>query len=44
MTIGNFAKYSQNPKLRKWLFETGDSILVEASPDDIYWGVGVVSH
>lgn len=43
MTIGNMAKYAQNPLLRKYLFETGESVLVEASPDDIYWGVGIVS-
>ena len=41
MTIGNMAKFAQNAELRRYLFETGNSVLVEASPDDIYWGVGV---
>ena len=43
MTIGNMAKFAQNAELRRYLFATGNSVLVEASPDDIYWGVGVVS-
>lgn len=37
----NFAKYSQNEKLRKILFETFPKTLVEASPSDVYWGVGL---
>ncbi|KAL3067829.1 hypothetical protein niasHS_016795 [Heterodera schachtii] len=41
MLIGNWKKYEQNPMLRQFLFETGDALLVEASPDDIYWGCGV---
>nr|CAD2189624.1 unnamed protein product [Meloidogyne enterolobii] len=41
MVIGNLAKYRQNGNLRKLLFKTGDSLLVEASPFDTYWGVGV---
>ncbi|KAL3106671.1 hypothetical protein niasHT_015979 [Heterodera trifolii] len=41
MVIGNWKKYEQNPMLRQFLFETGDALLVEASPDDIYWGCGV---
>ena len=43
MLIANYAKYSQNPELRRYLFDTGNSTLVEASPDDTYWGIGIVS-
>lgn len=38
---GNYAKFSQNPELREWLLSTGDKILVEASPYDRIWGVGL---
>ena len=31
---GNLAKFGQNEELRKALLETGDSVLVEASPLD----------
>ena len=37
--MGNLAKFSQNPELLEYLFSTGDSILVEASPFDAVWGV-----
>jgi ribA/ribD-fused uncharacterized protein len=35
------AKFQQNDILRKELFRTGDSVLVEASPSDHTWGVGL---
>ncbi len=38
---GNFAKFSQNRDLGEYLLNTGDSILVEASPRDLIWGVGL---
>lgn len=41
VTKGNFAKFSQNPQMKKWLLETQDKILVEASPYDKIWGVGL---
>ena len=34
-------KFSCNPELRSILIETGDAVLVEASPRDTTWGVGV---
>lgn len=37
---GNLFKFDQNEKLKKVLLETGDRILVEASPNDRIWGVG----
>ncbi len=38
---GNVAKFSQHEALRKFLLSTGDKILVEASPYDRIWGVGL---
>ena len=38
---GNLAKFSQNRKLLKYLLGTGDSVLVEASPHDTVWGIGL---
>lgn len=38
---GNHAKFSQNTKLKEFLVSTGDTILVEASPYDKIWGIGL---
>lgn len=38
---GNTAKFSQNPKLKDFLLGTNDRILVEASPYDKIWGIGM---
>ena len=38
---GNYAKFTQNPKMLKELLETGDRELVEASPYDKIWGIGL---
>ncbi|TMF13480.1 MAG: NADAR family protein [Chloroflexi bacterium] len=38
---GNLAKFSQNPDLRAYLLGTGDRVLVEASPVDRIWGIGL---
>lgn len=32
------AKFTQIPDLKSKLLETGDSILLEDSPDDLFWG------
>nr|WP_202626606.1 isochorismatase family protein [Steroidobacter agaridevorans] len=37
----NQAKFSQNPALRQFLESTGSRILVEASPVDRIWGIGM---
>lgn len=41
---GCYAKFSQNPVLRDALLSTGDTTLVEASPYDRIWGVGLAEH
>ena len=38
---GNKAKFSQNEDLKEFLLSTEDSILVEASPYDKIWGIGL---
>jgi ribA/ribD-fused uncharacterized protein len=38
---GNLAKFSQNENLRSELLSTGDRIMVEASPLDKIWGIGI---
>jgi hypothetical protein len=37
---GNWLKFTQNPHLRDLLLQTGDKVLVEASPLDKIWGIG----
>jgi ribA/ribD-fused uncharacterized protein len=37
----NEAKFSQRPELRSFLVQTGSRALVEASPVDRVWGVGL---
>lgn len=39
----NLAKFGQNPPLRSYLLGTGSRILVEASPQDRVWGIGLVA-
>ena len=38
---GNAAKFFQNEKLHDFLNSTGDKVLVEASPKDSVWGIGL---
>lgn len=38
---GNIAKFEQNPDLKDQLLETKDTTLVEASPYDKIWGIGL---
>lgn len=40
---GNIAKFSQNSHLKKKLLDTYPKILVEASPRDRIWGIGLAS-
>lgn len=38
---GNKAKFCQNINLKEYLLSTGNAILVEASPYDAIWGIGM---
>jgi len=38
---GNYLKFSQNEDLKQFLLDTNNKILVEASPYDKIWGIGV---
>lgn len=41
---GNAAKFSQNPELKSFLLSTWPATLVEASPVDRVWGVGLAEN
>jgi ribA/ribD-fused uncharacterized protein len=41
VVAGNVAKFGQNAALRNYLLGTGDRVLVEASPRDRVWGIGL---
>jgi ribA/ribD-fused uncharacterized protein len=42
---GSFYKFSQNESLKTFLLQTGNKVLVEASPFDKIWGIGMAkSH
>jgi ribA/ribD-fused uncharacterized protein len=43
VVAGNQAKFSQNPELAKFLLNTGERVLVEASPVDRVWGIGLAA-
>lgn len=38
---GNYLKFSQNERLTDFLVQTGTKVLVEASPVDPVWGIGL---
>ncbi|MDE5582335.1 MAG: NADAR family protein [Ruminococcus sp.] len=38
---GNYAKFSQNERLKEFLINTGKRVIVEASPYDKIWGIGM---
>ncbi|WP_372446820.1 NADAR family protein [Microbispora oryzae] len=40
---GNIAKFGQNAELRRYLLATGKRVLVEASPYDRIWGIGLTA-
>ena len=40
---GNMAKFSQNPSMLEELMDTGSKTLVEASPFDTVWGIGLAA-
>jgi ribA/ribD-fused uncharacterized protein len=41
VTEASIQKFKQNPSLRSFLLGTSDRVLVEASPTDAIWGIGV---
>lgn len=41
---GNYAKFSQNQELADFLLKTDDSVIVEASPYDKIWGIGLAEN
>lgn len=41
VTTGNLAKFSQSERLASFLLSTHDRVLVEASPVDRIWGIGL---
>ena len=43
VVAGNVAKFSQHPELGQFLLATGDRVLVEASPQDRVWGIGLAA-
>ncbi len=43
VVAGNLAKFSQHPDLKEFLVNTGSRVLVEASPVDRVWGVGLAT-
>jgi ribA/ribD-fused uncharacterized protein len=40
---GNLAKFEQNADLRALLLATGEHAIVEASPHDRIWGIGLAA-
>lgn len=41
VVTGNYQKFGQQPDLQAYLIQTGDRVLVEASPVDPIWGIGL---
>src|SRR4051794_40507217 len=41
---GNWAKFTQNPDLKERLLATAGTTLVEASPKDRVWGIGLAEN
>ena len=41
VVAGSVAKFDQHPDLREYLLNTGERVLVEASPVDQVWGIGL---
>lgn len=43
VVAGNLAKFGPHPDLREFLMATGSRVLVEASPRDKIWGIGLAA-
>ena len=44
VTAGNVHKFGQDPDLKTFLLNTQDRVLVEASPLDPIWGIGLAAN
>ncbi|MCP5160741.1 MAG: NADAR family protein [Hahellaceae bacterium] len=44
VVTGNLAKFSQNQSLKTFILSTGQRVLVEASPVDSVWGIGLACY
>src|SRR5690348_6275338 len=44
VAAGSYAKFSQNPELCAFLVATHERVLVEASPKDTVWGIGLAEN
>ncbi|WP_373552981.1 NADAR family protein [Haliscomenobacter sp.] len=44
VTAGNVHKFGQHPDLKTFLLNTQDRVLVEASPLDPIWGIGLAAN
>lgn len=44
VTEGNYHKFNQHDKLKYFLLSTKDAVIVEASPVDTIWGIGLASN
>ncbi|MEU2249453.1 NADAR family protein [Streptomyces sp. NPDC019224] len=44
VVAGSVHKFGQDPELRAFLLGTGDRVLVEASPMDRIWGIGLAAE
>lgn len=40
---GNLLKFNQNPAFKAYLLATGNKVIVEASPYDAVWGIGMTA-
>lgn len=43
VVAGSVAKFGAHPVLRDYLLGTGERVLVEASPEDAVWGIGLAA-
>jgi ribA/ribD-fused uncharacterized protein len=44
VTEGNIYKFAQHEMLKQYLLQTGDAVIVEASPFDKIWGIGTKAY
>lgn len=44
VVLGNFHKFSKNTQLASFLLDTGNKVIVEASPLDNIWGIGMAAN